>query len=64
MAAPLPIGIAYSWVHGVWLLRGPLTWVAAGGRGPIVGAGLAVSRPRATTLSTTARYTIQPPSDT
>jgi S-adenosylmethionine uptake transporter len=58
------LGIAFSFVFGIWLFHDPLTWIAVGGMVLIVGAGLAASRLRATTLSATAPDTIQPPSDT
>jgi S-adenosylmethionine uptake transporter len=58
------LGIAFSFVYGIVLFHDPLTWAAVGGMVLIVGAGLAASRLRATTLSVTAPDTIQPPSDT
>jgi drug/metabolite transporter (DMT)-like permease len=58
------LGIAFSFVYGIVLFHDPLTWAAVGGMVVIVGAGLAASRLRATTLSVTAPDTIQPPSDT
>ena len=58
------LGIAFSFVFGIWLFHDPLTWMAVGGMVLIVGAGLAAARLRATTLSATAPDTIQPPSDT
>ena len=57
------LGIAFSFVYGIWLFHDPLTWPAVGGMVLIVGAGLAASRLRAT-LSATAPDTIQPHSDT
>lgn len=58
------LGIAFSFGFGIWLFHDPLTWTAVGGMVLIVGAGLAASRLRATTLSASAPDTIQPPSDT
>lgn len=58
------LGIAFSFVYGIALFHDPLTWAAVGGMVLIVGAGLAASRLRATTLAVTAPDTIQPPSDT
>ncbi len=58
------LGIAFSFVFGIWLFHDPLTWAAVAGMVLIVGAGLAASRLRATTLATSAPDTIQPPSDT
>jgi drug/metabolite transporter (DMT)-like permease len=58
------LGIAFSFVFGIWLFHDPLTWLASAGMVLIVGAGLAASRLRATTLAATAPDTIQPPSDT
>jgi len=55
------LGIAFSFVYGIWLFHDPLTWRAVGGMVLIVGAGLAAARLRATTLS--APDTLQPPSD-
>jgi S-adenosylmethionine uptake transporter len=57
------LGIAFSFVYGIWLFHDPLTWTAVGGMALIVGAGLAASRLRATTLSATAPDTLQPPPD-
>ena len=58
------LGIAFSFGFGIWLFHDPLTWMAVAGMVLIVGAGLAASRLRATTLSATAPDTIQPHSDT
>jgi drug/metabolite transporter (DMT)-like permease len=58
------LGIAFSFVYGIWLFHDPLTWMAVGGMVLIVGAGLAASRLRATTLSASAPDTLQPPLDT
>jgi len=58
------LGIAFSFAYGIVLFHDPLTWSAVGGMVLIVGAGLAASRLRATTLATTAPDTLQPPSDT
>jgi S-adenosylmethionine uptake transporter len=58
------LGIVFSFIYGIWLFHDPLTWTAVGGMVLIVGAGLAASRLRATTLATSAPDTIQPPSDT
>jgi drug/metabolite transporter (DMT)-like permease len=58
------LGIAFSFVYGIWLFHDPLTWTAVGGMVVIVGAGLAASRLRATTRSATAPDTLQPPLDT
>ncbi|MCK9687784.1 DMT family transporter [Scleromatobacter humisilvae] len=58
------LGIAFSFVFGIWLFHDPLTWMAVGGMVLIVGAGLAAARLRATTLSSTAPDTIQPHPDT
>ncbi len=58
------LGIAFSFVYGIWLFHDPLTWSAVGGIVLIVVAGLAASRLRASTLAITAPDTIQPPSDT
>jgi S-adenosylmethionine uptake transporter len=57
------LGIAFSFVYGVWLFHDALTWSATGGMVLIVAAGLGASRLRASTLSATAPDTIQPPSD-
>jgi drug/metabolite transporter (DMT)-like permease len=57
------LGIAFSFVFGIWLFHDPLTWTAVGGMVLIVGAGLAAARLRATTLSATAPDTIQPHAD-
>ena len=57
------LGIAFSFVYGIVLFHDPLTWMAVGGMVLIVGAGLAASRLRATTLSASAPDTLQPPSD-
>jgi drug/metabolite transporter (DMT)-like permease len=57
------LGIAFSFVFGIWLFHDPLTWTAVGGMVLIVGAGLAASRLRATTLSASAPDTIQPSPD-
>ena len=57
------LGIVFSFVYGIWLFHDPLTWSAVGGMVLIVGAGLAASRLRATTLAATAPDTLQPPSD-
>jgi S-adenosylmethionine uptake transporter len=57
------LGIAFSFVYGIWLFHDPLTWMAVGGMVLIVGAGLAASRLRATTFATSAPDTIQPPLD-
>jgi len=57
------LGIAFSFVFGIWLFHDPLTWTAVGGMVLIVGAGLAASRLRARTLSASAPDTIQPPPD-
>jgi len=58
------LGIAFSFVYGIVLFHDPLTWSAVGGMVLIVGAGLAASRLRATTLAATAPDTLQPPTDT
>ena len=58
------LGIAFSFIFGIWLFHDPLTWAAVGGMVLIVAAGLTAARLRATTLSATAPDTIQPPSDT
>ena len=57
------LGIAFSFVFGIWLFHDPLTWMAVAGMVLIVGAGLAAARLRATTLSATASDTIQPHAD-
>ena len=57
------LGIAFSFVFGIWLFHDPLTWAAVGGMVLIVGAGLAASRLRASTLSATAPDTLQPHPD-
>ena len=57
------LGIAFSFIYGIWLFHDPLTWTAVGGMVLIVGAGLAASRLRATTLATSSPDTIQPPSE-
>ena len=57
------LGIAFSFGYGIVLFHDPLTWRAVGGMVLIVGAGLAASRLRATTLSASAPDTLQPPSD-
>lgn len=57
------LGIAFSFVYGVWLFHDPLTPSAIAGMVLIVGAGLAASRLRASTLSVAAPDTLQPPQD-
>jgi drug/metabolite transporter (DMT)-like permease len=57
------LGIAFSTVYGVWLFHDPLTMSAIAGMALIVGAGLAASRLRASTLSASAPDTLQPPQD-
>ncbi len=57
------LGIAFSFVYGIALFHDPLTWAAIGGMVLIVGAGLAASRLRASTLATSAPDTLQPPLD-
>lgn len=57
------LGIAFSFVFGIWLFHDPLTWAAVGGMVLIVGAGLAAARLRATTLPAAAADTIQPHAD-
>jgi drug/metabolite transporter (DMT)-like permease len=57
------LGIAFSFVYGIVLFHDPLTWRGVGGMVLIVGAGLAASRLRASTLSTSAYDNLQPPSD-
>ncbi len=57
------LGIAFSFLYGVWLFHDALTWAATAGIVLIVGAGLGASRLRATSLSITAPDTLQPPSD-
>ena len=57
------LGIAFSSVYGVWLFHDPLTPSAVAGMALIVGAGLAASRVRASTLSASAPDTLQPPQD-
>ena len=57
------LGIAFSFVFGIWLFHDPLTWMAVGGMVLIVGAGLAASRLRASKLSAAAPDTLQPPQD-
>jgi len=57
------LGIVFSFVYGIVLFRDPLTWPAVGGMVLIVGAGLAASRLRASTLAATAPDTLQPPLD-
>ncbi len=57
------LGIAFSFVYGVWLFHDAMTWAATAGIALIVGAGLGASRLRATTLSAAAPDTLQPPSD-
>lgn len=57
------LGIAFSSVYGVWLFHDPLTPSAVAGMALIVGAGLAASRLRASTLSASAPDTLQPPQD-
>jgi drug/metabolite transporter (DMT)-like permease len=57
------LGIAFSSVYGVWLFHDPLTPSALAGMALIVGAGLAASRLRASTLSASAPDTLQPPQD-
>jgi len=57
------LGIAFSFVYGVWLFHDALTWAASAGMVLIVGAGLGASQLRATTLSAAAPDTLQPPSD-
>jgi drug/metabolite transporter (DMT)-like permease len=58
------LGIAFSFVYGIWLFHDPLTWIAVGGMVLIVSAGLVASRLRATTLSATAPETLPPLLDT
>ena len=55
------LGIAFSFVYGVWLFHDAITWAATAGIALIVGAGLAAARLRATTLSVAAHDTLQPP---
>jgi len=57
------LGIAFSSVYGVWLFHDALTPSALAGMALIVGAGLAASRLRASTLSSSAPDTLQPPQD-
>jgi len=57
------LGIAFSFVYGIVLFHDPLTWAAIAGMVLIVGAGLAASRLRASTLATSAPDTLQPPLD-
>jgi S-adenosylmethionine uptake transporter len=57
------LGIVFSFVYGIVLFHDPLTWPAVGGMVLIVGAGLAASRLRASTLAATAPDTLQPPLD-
>ncbi len=57
------LGIAFSFVFGIWLFHDPLTWTAVAGMALIVGAGLAAARLRATTLPAAAADTIQPHAD-
>jgi S-adenosylmethionine uptake transporter len=57
------LGIAFSFVYGVWLFDDPLTWPALAGMALIVAAGLAATRLRARTLGKEAPDTLPPPSD-
>lgn len=57
------LGIAFSFVYGIALFHDPLTWAAIAGMVLIVGAGLAASRLRASTLAASAPDTLQPPLD-
>lgn len=57
------LGIAFSSAYGVWLFGETLTRSALAGMVLIVGAGLAASRLRASTLTTAAPDTLQPPQE-
>jgi S-adenosylmethionine uptake transporter len=57
------LGIAFSFVYGVWLFDDPITPAQLSGIGLIVGAGLAASRLRARALGQDAPDTLPPPSD-
>ena len=57
------LGIAFSSVYGVWLFNDALAPSALAGMVLIVGAGLAASQLRASTLSASAPDTLQPPQD-
>ena len=57
------LGIAFSFVYGVWLFHDALTWAATGGIVLIVSAGLGASMLRARALSPAAPDTLQPPTD-
>jgi S-adenosylmethionine uptake transporter len=49
------LGIAYSFVFGVWLFDDPVSWMSLGGIALIVGAGLAATRLRQATPALDSR---------
>jgi S-adenosylmethionine uptake transporter len=57
------LGIAFSFLYGVFLFHDPLTWPALSGMALIVAAGLAATRLRARTLGKDAPDSLPPPSD-
>ena len=57
------LGIAFSFVYGVFLFDDPLTWPALSGMALIVASGLAATRLRARTLGKEAQDSLPPPSD-
>jgi drug/metabolite transporter (DMT)-like permease len=57
------LGIAFSFVYGVFLFDDPLTWPAVSGMVLIVASGLAATRLRARSLGPAAPDTLPPPSD-
>jgi S-adenosylmethionine uptake transporter len=57
------LGIAFSFVYGIWLFHDALTWPASAGMALIVAAGLGAARLRVQTLAATAPDTLQPPTD-
>jgi S-adenosylmethionine uptake transporter len=57
------LGIAFSFVYGVFLFDDPLTWPALSGMVLIVASGLAATRLRARTLGDEAQDSLPPPSD-
>jgi len=57
------LGIAFSFIYGIWLFHDAITWSASAGIVLIVAAGLAAAGLRTKTLSATAPDALQPPSD-
>ena len=58
------LGIAFSFLYGVWLFDDPVTAAAVGGIALIVAAGLGATFRRASTLARAAPDTVPPSSDT